>query len=477
MEVNRVLFKTIIDRYLLPLMPIAQEGEIEDVNDSKLQNQLVDKTVQVIRADETDYMVFSPRQVKPDFYYKAKLSCETDHVKTVKIILDNLLSVLSGFRISDEARSLYYLDALCQTSVTFGICNLLSANKEEAFLLANTIKALEEWSQRTYEGRKVPFGIVIDFSDRDYCEDKQDYLSFLKSKYSASFTDGVFSAILLNAYGQIVGHIALPTLNKEYIFVDKHLNGKQFSLTPTRFENFSKLCNKQRVGLIALSNGDILTIKRTELVYAKREGCWLAYGYSAFFRPCIDNMFLFELKGKNKSPKTFTERISKTIYQSILDASFAHSGACISIADFGHHGKTLRHILHNCLIDEDIESSPEFIKKVGKSKYYAMCAKQAVIRQLTHYSIKANNRRTTDLFGNLSNKLRVELLSMDGAVVLDRRGSIKAVGAILQISPGSEEGGRFAATRELSKFGVAFKVSEDGGITGLANEEVILKIG
>ena len=69
------------------------------------------------------------------------------------------------------------------------------------------------------------------------------------------------------------------------------------------------------------------------------------------------------------------------------------------------------------------------------------------------------------------------LKSMDGATVIDKRGIIRSVGAILRISPGSEEGGRMAAARELSKYGIAFKVSEDGGITGVYKEKVVFKIG
>ena len=78
-------------------------------------------------------------------------------------------------------------------------------------------------------------------------------------------------------------------------------------------------------------------------------------------------------------------------------------------------------------------------------------------------------------FVKLSNKLRVELMSMDGAVVLDRRGCVRTAGAILKIQPGSEEGARYAAARALSRYGVSFKVSEDGGITGLYNEKIVFR--
>ena len=474
MEITQERFSKIIEKYILPLMPIAQEGQTYDLASISFRNKLSGERVQTIQENGTNYIIFCPKQEKQDFYYIAELSCVTNHLKTVRIVLDSLLSAVSRLNISDMKRAGFYMDAICHASVTLGICILLTATAEEAFLLADVIKAFETWAQRTYEGRKVPFGIIVDFDDKNNVNEGQDYISFLDSKYSASFTDGVFSAILLNANGKIVEHIALPYKEKKY---DSNHKGKFYSLTPTRFANFSRLCNAQKVGIIALSNGDILTIKNTEMMYAKREGHWLAYSYSAFFRPCIDNVLLFASKGKNKSNKTTTENIAKTVYQSILDASFSHSGACISIADFRQYGDDLKDTLHNCLISEDIDSSPEFIEKIGRSKYFSMCTKQAIIRQLTHYRIENIKKPTTSSFGSLSNKLRVELLSMDGAVVLDKGGRIRAVGAILQISPGSAEGGRFAAARELSKYGVAFKVSEDGGITGLYKEQSIFKIG
>lgn len=386
MNVTMKLFGDIIEKYILPLLPIAHEGRVIEMADFQFSNLLSDKTVQTLHVEDNDYIVFSPRQNNPSFYYISRLSCGTNHLKTVKIVLDGLLSIVSGLQIGENDKALYYVDALCQASVTLGICTLLTANAEEALLLANTVKALEAWTQRTYEGQRVPFGIIIDYDDKENCDEKQDYLSFLNSKYSASFTDGVFSAILLNAHGKIAEHIALPATERKYVPTSKELRNKQFSLTPTRFANFSRLCIDRRIGIIALSNGDILTIRGTQMVYAKREGAWLAYGYFAFFRPCIDNVLLFAKSGKNKSNKTFTEKVAKTIYQSILDASFSHSGACIAVADFRKYGEALSRVLHNCLLLEDIDSSDDFIEKVGKTKHRSMCAKQAIIRQLTHYS-------------------------------------------------------------------------------------------
>ena len=69
-------------------------------------------------------------------------------------------------------------------------------------------------------------------------------------------------------------------------------------------------------------------------------------------------------------------------------------------------------------------------------------------------------------FQDLDRRLRQELVAIDGATLVDHKGTILAVGAILRIDGGSAGGGRLAAAIALSKLGVGIKVSQDGGIAG-----------
>ena len=73
-----------------------------------------------------------------------------------------------------------------------------------------------------------------------------------------------------------------------------------------------------------------------------------------------------------------------------------------------------------------------------------------------------NGRR----FFELSRKLRQELLSIDGATVINNEGEIIAVGAIILIESGGFSGGRLAASKTLAKYGVSIKISADGQIQG-----------
>lgn len=81
----------------------------------------------------------------------------------------------------------------------------------------------------------------------------------------------------------------------------------------------------------------------------------------------------------------------------------------------------------------------------------------------------AQGKRSETLrFQDLSRQQRLELLNLDGATIVDiDTGEIMAVGAIVNLQNKQEAGGgRASAARSLAKYGVAFKVSQDGSIEG-----------
>jgi hypothetical protein len=69
-------------------------------------------------------------------------------------------------------------------------------------------------------------------------------------------------------------------------------------------------------------------------------------------------------------------------------------------------------------------------------------------------------------FQDLDRKLRQELIAIDGATVIDYDGTILAVGAIIKIEAGSSGGGRLAAAKTLSNYGISIKISNDGSMQG-----------
>ena len=86
-------------------------------------------------------------------------------------------------------------------------------------------------------------------------------------------------------------------------------------------------------------------------------------------------------------------------------------------------------------------------------------------------------------FDALPRNVRKELLGLDGALVLQPNGSVYAAGAILNLADVElgTEGGRAAAAKTLSRYGLGIKISEDGIISAYKKEtgesEAAFKLG
>ena len=75
---------------------------------------------------------------------------------------------------------------------------------------------------------------------------------------------------------------------------------------------------------------------------------------------------------------------------------------------------------------------------------------------------------------------------IDGATLLNREGGVISFGAIISIKiekdlNGEPEstitgGGRTAASKQLSKYGIGIKISEDGKISVFKNQQLIFSI-
>ena len=79
-------------------------------------------------------------------------------------------------------------------------------------------------------------------------------------------------------------------------------------------------------------------------------------------------------------------------------------------------------------------------------------------------------------FDELDRKLRSELLGLDGACIVGCDGKVQAFGAIIQNDSGSLGGGRGAAARKLSEYGMAVKISTDGYIEVYVEGKIVYSI-
>ena len=213
---------------------------------------------------------------------------------------------------------------------------------------------------------------------------------------------------------------------------------------PLRYLPLATRCVNGHVGIALNRNGEILVFAKGQIQFAKRRGTWLHFTHEPVVR---------QMSGGGAS----SLGLRQAIYESCLDVSFARSGACIGV------------------VRE--QSYPGFVSKSPVSS-----------DDLLATSSKLKPRTAAHLIGNrkfqdLPRLIRKELLGLDGAVVLQWDGVVLAAGAILELQEvkRGNQGGRSAAAKALSRFGLGIKVSEDGMISGFnkksGEENPVFKLG
>ena len=429
-------FYKVVDKLILPLLTGSFiDGEIESS----------------IRDNEVAYGKRNTLLIKPSKSDEYRLILKRGQpfqifeVNLLKSIL-NEIDKISSLELDDDS----YIAVLQENAIEKSICSSICEG-ETVNSMFGIINELEKWGARTYEGSKVAIGIIINLSaDISEQEDNLIYSEVMNKDFFALLSNGKDSYVEFDKKGNLLGYVQLDKVKKVPC------------ITPYEYEMVARYCNEKRIGIVLTENGDFLIFKNRNLLFAKRSGNWNIYSHEEVIQ-------LLSYRG-NYSLKD----IRRSIYYTALDASFAYCGGCIVYLNKDSVESALTHINAHDIVDEhyfEIKKQQE-LENAGKlynlqtlSSVEAMynvpyltflqeqkCIKAQSIRKIIH----------NKPFHELSRKLRQELVSMDGAIVIDSDGTIIAVGAILKIEAGSEGGGRLAAATTLSKYGVAIKVSQDG---------------
>jgi hypothetical protein len=274
--------------------------------------------------------------------------------------------------------------------------------------LEELIQWLESLASQTYEGKQIviAFGIT----------EKRSYSSV--NIQSLSRED--FSKVLSNGFDTIY----LSGKDGNVFDLKRLAIAYPKSYAPVRMGAIANWTKGKKVAVVLNRNGEILVFKDGMLKFAKRRGTWKYYPHDSVL--------------KQFGPGIRTE-IKEAIYQSCLDVSFARTGGCIA------------------LLTRDGERNLKKKKIINESD---LISKKMITRT------KLLNKISGSYFQNLDRIIRQELLSMDGAVVLNNKGRIIAAGSIIKVPSGSSSGGRRAAATNLSKYGIGIKVSADGPVIG-----------
>lgn len=464
-------FKFIIQHYILRLLGITQRN-LDNVTETNLKNEMIyfDSNFIYFKKDKHESIICCKISVGNYF----NTTSFTDEIKVLEKILEFAPYELFKEGINyfnTEQKELIY-----EYAVQYGLCNALIGNNDKVHAL---IKKLDEWSCKTYEGKKVPFAFIID--SKVNIEDKTkmvNYLEFLDSDYSATITDGITSVIELDSNCNFLKYHSICT---DTGIIGSNNNGK---IMPLRFAQIlSNYVIGNRTGIFLLTNGDILLAKQSELKFVKRNNKWVNFSSERYINT------LFERTKKEQNEQNIN--LYKQIYATTLDVSFTHSGGIIAVVNYTKlkeknilnfmddlssnlttDPKELFTIFLNNYKEKyklvDISDTKKLILKKEFDKVYIK--RQALFSLLGLIDEKI-------LFSSIDRKLRTELCGLDGATILDENGYVISFGAIIQNNSGSSGGGRGAATSKLSECnGFATKISTDGYIELYQNGEIFYQI-
>ena len=445
-------YKFFIQNYLLKLLGISKDNNVQK-NEDGYKGQLV--------CQDSDYIFFSTNTETP-FKVKYTRTLSKDNISVAINVIQAFFKV-AEYNMDQKGRSTtYYSDIQKQTNyelaIQKGLCNwIVGKNNDDVEQL---IKILEKWSVQTYEGKKVTLGFVINpYAKSTFGENYGIFKDFLTDDFSAVFTDCIQSVIELDANCEFCRYLSTT----ENDIVESY---QLSNYLPVRFSNvIQKYVTDSCVGIFLLNNGDIILSKKGEIRFVKRNLSWLNMSYDAF-----KNAF-----GNYLIDNNINNSLVENIYASTLDVSFSHAGGIISIAnDVSFLTKPEKDgfpILHKCdflLNPISYDQLEEYFKKQN-DEYDKSNNKHLIVSEREIFKRILKRKALDKLINNkpfcqIDRKLRSELISLDGACILTTSGEICSFGAIIKNDSGSSGGGRGAASKKLSRFGMAIKISTDGYI-------------
>ncbi len=391
------------------------------------------------------------------FILKRNLAFKTNEVSLLKSIIAELSNVSNlGLMLTDAS----YLKRLNMTAIEKAICESVTETASETLL--NIVTMLDSYSSRTYEGKRIDFGIIINETiDSENKIERLHYHNMFKYDFFAVLSNGMQSCVEFDKEGYYIGHMSLERM--------------RFKPTICSYDyiSFARYCDANRIGVVLDTNGDTLIFKNRSLIYSKKRGVWNSY--------CHDEIITLL---SNRSSASIKE-IRKSIYFTSLDVSFAGTGGCISYLNKGSTEQALTHIDIDDILTERhfeikkaqiLESTKKRSKNVSPIDYANLTYQEYVEKYEKTKTSALKQTIAGRKFHELNRKLREELASIDGATIVDYDGTIIACGAIVRIEAGSMGGGRLAATNTLAKYGVAVKISQDGIMQAFMNDKKTNKI-
>lgn len=455
----KVEYVDFLRKYMLPLLGIDTDAEIKNFDESEMY---LGKKVATVEQ-EGDRLNFHISQWRV-FSVPCMMEIPRDDIAMARRILQSFPDI-AQYKMTGGGRFLpkdfpydVQKKSLYRAAIQNGIARWLAGDQKDNNIGA-LFDELETWAVKTYEGKNVTMGFIINQdAESDFAVGEQRWLHFMHDDASAMLTDCIHSVIELDAQCNFVAYHSLSEGNQ--------IPGCELSnKTPLRFAQMIQgFVKGKKCGVFLLNNGDIVLAKDQEVRFVRRNLRWLNLSYRAF-RNALQP-FVEKNSGIGGESAKRMEEMLESIFASVLDISLAHSGGIVAVVGGAWPGSSIAKnsedepILAPC---DDLLSNAYDVEENNAD---IRALKRAVIKSLV-----AGNA-----FDKLDRKLRSELLGLDGACIIGCDGRIQSFGAIIRNDSGSLGGGRGAAARKLSEYGMAVKISTDGYIEVYVDGKLVYSI-
>lgn len=421
------------------------------------------------------------------FSLEYPVSIPADSLRLARLILQRFFYIAEYKRTGSAKNNNYFSDeqrnSVHNMAVQKGICDWVAwvpgnkkADDDSRERIEKLFVKLEKWAVKTYEGKNVTLGFIINPAKKiDPQNTYGSWLDFLDDDCSSLLTDCIHS---VNELDRHCNFLEYKSISESGAIETCALQ----NAIPLRFMHIvQKYVTDKKIGVFLLNNGDIILAKKQRVCFVKRNLRWLNLSYEAFesaLEPFIEQ--------NDETDSKSLRNLLSSVFASVLDVSFSHAGGIIAVVggdewkkhtDIYAEGSALLDPCDNLLNEQSCKSLKAFkmdgLENLPQNEIDLK--EREVNKRLQKRVVLLNLIRGKD-FISMDRKLRSELIGLDGACILDYTGNVYSYGAIIQNDSGSTGGGRGAAAKKLSKYGLAVKVSTDGYIELYVKGECIYEI-
>ena len=297
------------------------------------------------------------------------------------------------------------------------------------------LRQLHALSEQTYENSSIAFGCLLDPAGATTLEATFPDALLDTKKYRV-LSDGYRTAYRFTASES-------PIVLEDLDEVEPSAGGTGYY--PTWIRRLAARCTNGVIGVALSRQGDILVIQNRQLRLTYRYGQWQYWNHAHLVN------LLRRLARAQHVPPTLIGRVVGTLYRSALDIAFRRSGGLLVL--LRNRGK-LRELVRK----------GDAIGDSGQTREDRLFGEFVASQRVQ----------------SLPRNVIADLAAVDGAIVMANSGQVLAYGAIL--SPKKKghlrgsEGSRTKAAIGASNYGLAIKISADGGIAFFSEGKEFLKV-